>query len=133
MKAVLCLAVLAAAAVAAGSAGAATRNCGTLSLGPGALERGNAAGPTCLLRAYRACAAATFTVSRHGVDTVETDTFAVARTSAGCRVPATVSFRVVPQQPRVSHTRCNAVKRRGTDVVAVGCGAPLASTVTLNR
>jgi hypothetical protein len=126
----LCLVLLS--ALAAGSAHAATRSCGMLAVGPGALRHGSAGGPACLLRAYRSCSAATFTLSSFGVDTVAMDVFRIARASGGCRVDVSASFRVVPQHARLQSGLCRAVRRVAGDVVAVGCSGGLpAPTISL--
>lgn len=122
----LCLVLLS--ALAAGSAHAATRSCGTLAVGPGALRHGTSGGPACLLQAYRSCRTATFTLSTFGVDTIATDVFRVARAAGGCRVEVDATFKVVPQRGHARSGVCRAVRRAGGDIVAVGCSGGLPGT-----
>jgi hypothetical protein len=119
------------AAVAAGSAHAASKSCGTLSVRAGSVYQGATGGPACMLAAFQACKAATFTLSDYGVDTIATDTFTVAKGSAGCRVGVVGTFRVVPQAPHTLSASCRALKRAGSDVVATGCTGSLGTPISL--
>ena len=128
--ALLCSVLLA--AVAAGTAhGATPRNCGTLSIGPGSLHRGDSSSPSCLLQAYRHCRPATFTLSSFGVDTIAKDVFRVGRSGVICQVSVLTSFEVVPQHPHLSHASCRRVQRLAGDIVATGCTGSLPPTISL--
>ena len=104
MRALTLIPVLAAATALAAGAGAATpTHCQAKSIGPGSLQRGGTSGAACLLAAFRErCRSADYTLSQFGVDTVHSLTFRTERRSTGCAVLVTESFRVVPQQPRVT-------------------------------
>jgi hypothetical protein len=128
--ALLCSALLAALVAGTGHASA-PRSCGTLSIGPGSLKRGSAAGPACLLQAYRSCRPATFTLSSFGVDTIAKDVFRVVRTPGSCRVTVAGSLEVVPQQPHLFHATCQRIQRVANDIVATGCTGKLPATVSL--
>jgi hypothetical protein len=131
MKRALLAAVVLLAAVAAGTARGSARSCGTLSVGPGALRHGSSNGPTCLLRAYRSCTAATFTLSTFGVDTIARDVFRVTRTGVICRLAVDASFEVIPESPHRFHATCRRVRRLVGDIVATGCTGALPATISL--
>jgi hypothetical protein len=126
----LCCAV---AAFGAASAGAATRDCGSLSVGPGALRHGSTSGAACLLAAFRTCTPAGYTLSNFGVDTIASDVFRIQATSGRCQIQVTGTFRVVPQRPHTTlRGVCLALKRTATDIVATGCrGTGATATISL--
>ena len=85
------------------AATAAATLCPGKSVGPGSLQRGGDAGAACIAAAFEhRCRAATYTLSQFGVDTIHSLTFRTERRTTGCAVVVTESFRVVPQQPRVT-------------------------------
>jgi hypothetical protein len=131
----LMIPALAAALVAGGTAAArgGTLDCGTRSIGPGALLRGGTSGAVCLLHAFqRGCTTADYRLSKFGVDTVNTEDFRVALRSGHCGVEVTTSFRVVPQRPHVTGKRqCAVLRRSGTGVVAVRCSGGPPATISL--
>jgi hypothetical protein len=131
MKLALLAAALLAGVVVATAPAATPRNCGTYSVGPGSLRHGNASGAGCLLRAYRTCHAATFTLSSFGVDTIARDVFHVVRASVICRVDVTASLEVVPQSPHRFSGTCRRVRRAAGDIVAGGCTGGLPATISL--
>jgi len=113
----------------------ATRTCPARSIGPGALIRGNRTGAACMLHAYRhGCLPADYELSSFGVDTVATVRFRLFRRGGACAIDVTRSFRVVPQEPRVSATaRCKAIRQTAAGIVATGCsGTGFAKTVSLS-
>ena len=110
--------------------------CAPRTIGPGSLLHGGDAGAVCLLRAYGAhCTPASYSLSRFGVDTIGVDEFQVSSLGGKCGVDLTISFRVVPQKPRVTaHGRCGALGRKGTDIVASRCtGSGVPSAVSLTH
>ena len=127
--ALLCAAVLA--AVAAGAAHGMTTSCGAYSIGPGAARHGNAAGATCMLKAYRSCRPAMYVLAGFGVDTESTSAFRVARIGSACQVSVYATFRVVPQTPHRYHGTCHRIQRLAGDIVATGCTGKLPATISL--
>ena len=119
------------AAVAAGSATAAPASCGTLSVRAGTSSTGATAGPACLLKAFRTCKAAQFTLSNVGVDTVSTDVFNVVRMDGGCRVKVAATFRVVPQSPHTLAAVCSKLVSVSGDTVASRCTGALGTAISL--
>ncbi|MBV8258200.1 MAG: hypothetical protein JO073_10335, partial [Actinobacteria bacterium] len=117
--------------VVASGASAAPKSCGTLSVRAGNLRHGATNGPACLLKAFKGCQVAAFTLSNFGVDTVATDTFTVAKAGSGCHVGVVGTFRVVPQTPRTLTATCRALKASGTDVVATGCTGGIPGPISL--
>jgi hypothetical protein len=108
--------------------------CGSLSLGPGSVHHSTGQGARCMLLAYQShCHPARYQVAVFGVDTVATRSFSVNARTGRCGIDVTTSFRVVPQPPRVTGLgRCRALRRTGSDVVAVGCrGGGLPATISL--
>jgi len=133
---VLFIAVTIGATVTVGGATSAgkTVNCGTLSVGPGALVHGSKAGANCLLRAYQQhCRSAVYRLSRFGVDTISVAQFRVVSRSSRCEIAVTTTFRVVPQLPHpTGHGYCSVIGRRGSDIVVTGCtGTGLTSVISL--
>jgi hypothetical protein len=118
--ALICCAILAATAATA-SAGV-VHDCGSLSVGPGALRHGPTNGAACFLAAYPKCRPTSYTLSSFGVDTIATDLFRLEATSSSCQVQVTGTFRVVPQRPHTTlRTFCLRVSRTANDIVATGC------------
>ena len=130
--------VIAGTALAAHAAPASTLNCGSRSVGPGALIRKNGDGPTCLLRAFQLHGRpATYRLSSFGIDTVATDTFRTVRRGGVCQAAVAISFRVIPQTARLTGSgHCRALKQVGVDVVAGNCtgsGLPASVSVRTGR
>jgi hypothetical protein len=120
---------------AAEACAATAHSCGTLTVGPTATRTGSSgAGPSCMLAAFERCRAARYTLSSFGVDTIAATSFTIVRHGAVCAVSVAVSLRVVPQQPRSTGSgTCQAIGRRGGDIVATGCrGAGLADVIPLS-
>jgi hypothetical protein len=125
----------AAVAVGASSAAATPSNCGSFSRGPAPGHvSGNAAGASCLLRAYQDhCRAARYKLSLYGIDTARYEEFVVARVAGRCEVTVTVSFRLVPQKPRVvGRGACTSIRKSGSDVLVSNCtGQGVSGTLSL--
>jgi hypothetical protein len=136
MRAALIAAVVVAAGLAAQAAPATSLNCGSRTLGPGALVQGRGPGPACLLRAFQQrCRPATYTLLSFGVDTGSTTTFRTVRRATGCQVAVTISFRVIPHPPKQTGTGyCRTLRRVGENVIAGRCtGTGLPATVSLTQ
>jgi hypothetical protein len=122
-------------AVAARAGGALTvRACGMASSGPGALRKASGKGAECLLNEFEhRCRPTKYELSRFGVDTVASQSFVLASRSGRCQVEVSATFSVVPQPAHVSgHGVCTGLRRRGNDIIAVGCKGPgLAATSSL--
>jgi hypothetical protein len=119
---------------AAAARGATVRSCGALTVGPTAITTGSSgAGPSCMLAAFERCRAARYSLSSFGVDTIAATSFTIVRHGAVCGVSVAVSFRVVPQQPRATGSgTCQAISKRGGDIIATGCrGSGLADVISL--
>jgi hypothetical protein len=109
-------------------------NCGSISVGPGALVHGSTSGANCLLRSYQQhCLTATYKLSRFGVDTISISQFRVVTRTGRCQIAVTTSFRVVPQRPHTTgHGYCRTIGRRNGDIVVGGCtGTGLQATISL--
>ena len=122
--------------VVAASAGASrAQTCAPRSIGPGSLLRGGTAGAACLLHAYQhGCTPAQYTLSSFGVDTIASLRFALLRRNGKCTIAVTRSFRVVPQQPRVTAAgTCKTIRKTPTDIVAAGCSGGLSPTTSLTH
>jgi hypothetical protein len=121
--------------VSAGAQGALSSNptCGSYGVGPGTHTSGSTNGARCLLREFDRCHAASYWLSRFGVDTIAVDDFTVANADGHCFISVETSLRVVPQQAKPQGTSfCASLKAEGTDVVAVDCtGGNLPKTVSL--
>jgi hypothetical protein len=102
---------------------AAVTQCQARTIGPGSLRHGGTAGAACLLAAFDdGCRAASYTLSAFGVDTVHSLQFRTERRTNGCAVLVTESYRVVPQQPRVTgHRACARVHKTDAGIVADRC------------
>jgi hypothetical protein len=103
---------------------AVTANCGTSSIGPGAIVRpSSTGGARCFLAAYRNdCRPATYRLSMFGVDTIATRDFRVVKTGGACVVAVTTSFHVVPQPAHVTGAgTCRKLRVIGTNIVADSC------------
>ncbi len=126
---VLCL------VAAAGAGASTTQTCPPRSIGPGALLRGGTAGAACLLHDYQhGCTSAQYTLSSFGVDTIATLRFTLVRRSGKCAIAVTRSFRVVPQNPRVTAAgTCKTLRKTATDIVAAGCSGGLSPTTSLTH
>ena len=127
----ICCAILAATAATASAGG--VHDCGSLSVGPGALRHGSTQGAVCFLQAYPKCRPTSYTLASFGVDTIGTDVFRLQTTSNGCRVEVTGTFRVVPQRPHTTlRAVCLRVSRSPSDIVATGCiGTGSTKTISL--
>ena len=112
----------------------AVENCGSLSVGPGAGERGATAGARCLLHAYQQhCRSAVYVLSLFGVDTIASDRFRLVRESGRCLVDVTISFRIVLQPARTHNGICRTLALKSTHVVADRCtGANIPSSLELD-
>ena len=114
---------------------AAVTNCGTASIGPGAVGyKTNGSGARCLLAAYvDHCRQARFRVSLFGVDTVATRDFRLVMSSGRCAVAVTLSYRVVPQPAHVTgQGTCTRLRAIGRSVVAESCkGHGVPATISL--
>ena len=135
LRIVLISAVVLGAIVASAAAPAATVDCGSRSVGPGALVRTVGPGASCLLRAFQQrCRPASYRLSSFGVDTIGTDTFRTVRRAGACEVAVAITFHLVPQPPRQTGSGyCKTLKRRGTDIVAGGCtGTGLPTSLSLS-
>lgn len=120
--------------VGSGGAGGREVNCGSSSLGPGALVHGSKAGASCLLRSFQQhCRPATYRLSRFGVDTVSVEQFRVVSRGGRCQIAVVATFRVVPQPAHATgHGYCEAIGRRGGDIVVSGCtGTGVQATISL--
>jgi len=136
MRATVFLLVLVLSLVVAAGAGASrAQTCPPRTIGPGSLLHGGTAGAACLLHAYQhGCTSARYTLSSFGVDTVATLRFTLVRRSGKCAIAVTRSFRVVPQQPRVTAAgTCKTLRKTATDIVAVGCNGGLSPTTSLTH
>jgi hypothetical protein len=118
----------------AGRAAPAIENCGSLSLGPGGVERGGTSGARCLLHAYQQhCRPAVYVLALFGVDTIATDRFRLARDNGRCRIDVTISFRVVPQPARQHAGVCRTLALKSAHVVAGRCsGASIPASIVLD-
>src|SRR6476646_6311088 len=120
----------------AGHTNAAVTNCGTASIGPGAVGyKSTGGGARCLLAAYLDhCRQARFRLSLFGIDTVATRDFRLVMSSGRCAVAVTLSFRVVPQPAHVTgQGTCARLRAIGRSVVAESCkghGVPATFSLT---